>query len=217
MDGITGRAHMLDDGRVGRLGWKAQVPDSSEFVGDAMAAEIGLTLPAAAGVSFAITADNDGTPDPELSMQQTADISFFLSMLAGPPRQPIPPADAAVVAQGDALFTTLGCDKCHIRSLPAAIDGFFAFPVPLFSDLLLHEILPAGTAGIEDGAASQLEFRTPPLWGLSQTAPYWHDGSEDGIDGAIRNHDGEALTIRQAYEALSLPEREAVTKFLGTL
>jgi len=110
------------------------------------------------------------------------------------------------------LFDSVGCAKCHIPSLPGSGGN-----VPLFSDLLLHEILPAIQNGIVDTDANQREFRTAPLWGLSQTAPYLHDGSADTIDQAIRKHDGEALTIRQAFEALSVADRNALLAFLGTL
>ncbi|NIR34659.1 MAG: putative sulfate exporter family transporter, partial [Actinobacteria bacterium] len=58
---------------------------------------------------------------------------------------------------------------CHIPELPGA-DG----PVPLYSDLLLHDM---GVAGIPEGAASRSELRTPPLWGLRASAPYLHDGT----------------------------------------
>ena len=212
-DGISGRAHLLADGRVGRLGWKAQVPNLGEFVADAMAAEIGLTLPAEAGLSFALTADTDAVPDPELSMQDTEDIIFFLTMMAGPPRQPINNfPDLFTVIQGEAVFASVGCAKCHIPSLPSSLGD-----VPLFSDLLLHEILPAGTRGIEDGDASQREFRTPPLWGLSQTAPYFHSGEADTIDEAIRLHDGEAAAVLAAYLSLSQPDRDALLRFLDSL
>ncbi|MCG8406384.1 MAG: c-type cytochrome [Phycisphaerales bacterium] len=209
-DGISGRAHVLGDGRIGRLGWKAQVPNTGEFVADAMAAEIGLTLPDAAGLSFALAADQDGVADPELSLRQTEDIIFFLSMLAGPPRRPV--ADAALVAQGEALFDSVGCTKCHIPSLPGALGD-----VPLYSDLLLHEILPAGTPGIEDGDAGQREFRTAPLWGLSQTPPYFHDGESDTIDDAIRRHAGEAAAIRDDYVGLSAADRAALLAFMNSL
>ena len=210
IDGISGRAHILGDGRIGRLGWKAQVPNVAEFVGDAMAAEIGLTLPVEAGLSFALTADGDGVPDPELSIQQTDDIIFFLRMLGGPPRQPA--GDAVAVAQGEALFASVGCSKCHIPTLPSGLGD-----VPLYSDLLLHDILAPGTAGIEDGMATQTEFRTAPLWGVSQTPPYWHDGSADDIDAAIRAHDGEAAVIRDIYQALTQDEQNALQAFVGTL
>jgi len=210
VDGISGRAHTLTDGRIGRFGWKADVPSVAEFVRDAMAAEIGLTLPAQAGLTFGLTTDLDGVADPELSLTDAEDIAFFLSTLAGPPRQPA--ANAAQVAQGEAVFSSVGCTKCHISSLASSLGD-----VPLFSDLLLHDILATGSKGIVSGSATQTEFRTAPLWGLSRTPPYFHDGSADSIDLAIRKHDGEALTIRQAYEVLSESDRAALLAFLDTL
>ncbi|MEE8170609.1 MAG: di-heme oxidoredictase family protein, partial [Phycisphaerae bacterium] len=209
-DGISGRAHVLSDGRIGRLGWKAQVPNVGEFVRDAMAAEIGLTIPLQSGLSFGITEDGDGIPDPELSVAEAEDLAFFLSMLAGPPRQTA--ADPGAATAGEALFTSVGCTKCHIPSLPSSLGG-----VPLFSDLLLHDILAAGSPGIEDGDATQTEFRTSPLWGISQTAPYLHSGAADNLDQAIRMHAGEADAVRTAYEALSDGDRAALLEFLGTL
>jgi CxxC motif-containing protein (DUF1111 family) len=210
-DGISGRAHILPgDGRVGRFGWKAQVPSIGEFVRDAMAAEIGLTLPAQTGLSFGITGDADNVPDPELSLEDAEDLAFFMGMLAPPPRQT--GGDAAQIAEGAGLFTSVGCARCHIPSLPSALGD-----AALFSDLLLHEILPAGTPGVEDGLAGQREFRTAPLWGLSQTAPYFHTGEADTIDQAVRLHDGEAAGVRAAYEGLSEFERAALLAFLGSL
>jgi CxxC motif-containing protein (DUF1111 family) len=211
-DGISGRAHILPGGRLGRFGWKAQVPSVAEFVGDAMAAELGVTLPAQTGLSFAIFNDNDGVADPELNMDQFNDITFFLRTMAGPPRQPTPAGQETTVATGESLFASVGCAKCHIPSLQGESGA-----VPLFSDLLLHEILPAGKDGIVDTDANQQEFRTAPLWGLSQTAPYFLDGSADTIDQAIRKHDGEALQVRQAFEALSESDRNALLAFLNTL
>jgi CxxC motif-containing protein (DUF1111 family) len=211
MDGISGRAHILpNDGRVGRLGWKADVPSSAEFVRDAMAAEIGITIAAQSSLTFGRTEDTDGVPDPELPLSDAEDLAFFMSLMAGPPRQPA--SDPAQAAAGEALFASVGCSKCHIPSLPSPLGE-----VPLFSDLLLHDILPGGTPGIESGNATQREFRTSPLWGLSQTAPYFHNGAADSIDQAIRLHNGEALSIRQAYDALSAENKAALLAFLDTL
>jgi len=211
-DGISGRAHILPDGRVGRLGWKAQVPSLPEFVRDAMAAEMGITLPAQDGLTFGITSDQDGVPDPELPLGDLEDVIFFSQLLAPPPRQQIAAGDRAQVDAGEALFTSVGCGACHMPSLPGSLGD-----VPLFSDLLLHEILPAGTPGIVDTDAGQLEFRTAPLWGLSQSAPYFHTGEADTIDEAIRLHDGEAASIRDAYMALSSQDRSALLAFLDSL
>jgi len=44
-DGIAGRAHVLEDGRLGRFGWKANVPSVREFVRDALSGELGMTVP----------------------------------------------------------------------------------------------------------------------------------------------------------------------------
>ncbi|MHC5108687.1 MAG: di-heme oxidoredictase family protein [Planctomycetota bacterium] len=210
MDGISGRAHILEDGRLGRFGWKAQVPSIAEFVRDAMAAEIGLTVAAQDGLTFGITEDNDEVPDPELQLSEAEDLAFFISMMAGPPRQAI--EDEQSVANGETLFGTVGCTSCHIPSMTGSLGE-----VPLYSDLLLHEILAEGQAGIGDGDATPREFRTAPLWGISQTGPYFHTGQADTIDEAIRMHDGEAAGVRGAYEALSDDERADLLAFLGSL
>ncbi|HKQ49031.1 MAG TPA: di-heme oxidoredictase family protein [Phycisphaerae bacterium] len=210
-DGISGRAHILpNDGRLGRFGWKADVPSIVEFVRDAMMAEIGVTIGAQPNLTFGRTDDTDGVPDPELPLQDAEDLAFFMTMMAGPPRQPF--ANPAQVAAGEAVFASVGCTKCHIPSLPSALGD-----VPLFSDLLLHDILPGGTPGIVSGNATQTEFRTAPLWGLSQTAPYFHNGAADSIDQAIRLHNGEAAAIRQAYDALPAEDKAALLAFLDTL
>ncbi len=216
-DGISGRAHRIVEGervRIGRFGWKAQVPSLAEFIRDGMAAELGVTLPPQEGLTFGTTEDDDGIADPELSLPEVEDLAFFLSMLAAPPRQT--GSTSADAMQGQALFATIGCDKCHIASLSGILESQ-PIDVPLYSDLLLHDITPEGTAGIEDGQATQREFRTAPLWGLSQTAPYSHTGEADTIDASIRLHDGEAVSIRQAYESLSEDERNMLLAFLDTL
>jgi len=209
VDGIRGRANKLADGRIGRFGWKADVPSVAEFVRDAMAAEIGLTVEAQAGLTFGMTKDDDGVADPELTAAEAEDLAFFIAMLAPPPRQT---GDAAAIAAGEVVFEAVGCAKCHVPVLSGALGD-----AHLFSDLLLHDILPAGTPGIESADAKMTEFRTAPLWGLSQTAPYFHDGRADTIDEAIRAHAGEADAVRAAYEALGEAERGALIAFLGSL
>ncbi|GJM24308.1 MAG: hypothetical protein DHS20C16_07230 [Phycisphaerae bacterium] len=213
-DGISGRAHILADGRVGRLGWKSQVPEVAEFVRDAMAAELGLTVEdqSADGLFFGMTEDIDLIADPELMRTEAEDMAFYMSMLAGPPRQAIDPTQADEVDAGRALFDSVGCTKCHIPALVGALGD-----VPLYSDLLLHDILAEGSLGIEDGDASPTEFRTAPLWGISQTAPYFHTGRADTIEEAVGMHNGEATSVREAFMALSDADREALLLFLQTL
>jgi len=147
--------------------------------------------------------------DPELSLDDAAAIEDFLFLLAPPPRSPV---DPELEAQGEALFVDVGCAACHTPSLDGA-DG----PVPLYSDLLLHAVLPEGSAGIEDGSAGMEEFRTAPLWGLARTAPYLHDGSAETPADAILGHAGEAEAARDAFSALPAEQQEALEAFLRSL
>jgi len=204
-DGIRGVAHILPDGRLGRFGWKAQVPSLREFARDALAAEVGLTSPVEAGFTFGAIADDDDVPDPELDAATIDAIAAFMSGLA-------PPPGGDNVAGGLELFESIGCDGCHVPELPGASG-----PVAAYSDFLLHVVAPPGGVGIVDGMAGQLEFRTPPLWGIASTAPYLHDGRADTLDAAILAHEGEADAVRVAYESLSEPERALLITFLEAL
>lgn len=205
-DGISGKPSWTDGDRLGRFGWKAQIPTVDEFVRDAVHAELGMTLPIQAGLTFGIVQDNDSVPDPEFPLAVAEDLAFYLSALAGPPRTPA--ADPAAASAGETVFADVGCASCHTPQL----DG-----VPLYSDLLLHEILAPGTPGIEEASATMQEFRTAPLWGVSQTGPYLHDGTASTLDQAIRGHAGEAAATVARYEGLSVEDRAALLAFLETL
>lgn len=209
-DGISGRVSRVDGNQFGRFGWKGQVPSLAEFVRDAVTAELGMTLPRQDGLTFGRILDNDDIPDPEFKLEDAELLLTYMSLLAPPPRQPA--SDPQAAAEGETLFEHIGCASCHTPVLEGS-EG----PVALYSDLLLHEILPDGSLGIEDASANMWEFRTAPLWGLSQTAPYLHSGQADTIDEAIRLHDGEATAVREAYLGLSGDERAALLVFLNTL
>jgi CxxC motif-containing protein (DUF1111 family) len=65
--------------------------------------------------------------------------------------------------------------------------------------------------------ASRLEWRTPPLWGLRDSAPYLHDGRARDLDDAIALHGGEGERSARMYFALENDERLAVKSFLRSL
>ena len=209
-DGVYGRAHFLPDGRLGRFGWKADVPSLAEFTRDALSAELGLTVPARDGLTFGALADRDGTEDPEVGDELLSRIEFFMASLGPPPRAR---TEVAAEDEGDRLFSELGCDRCHTRELPTR-DGLW---VPLFSDLLLHEVGPEGVRGVPSGNARGTEMRTPPLWGLATSEPYMHDGRSFTIEEAIASHDGEAASSRERFEDLSAEQRANVLAFLRSL
>jgi CxxC motif-containing protein (DUF1111 family) len=203
-DGIKGIAHRLPGGAIGRFGWKANVPDLKSFVRDAMGNEMGITAPPDATSDFGTLVDGDPVQDPEIPTSDIDDIAFFMEMLAFPPRLPA----TAQTQQGEQLFGQVGCAKCHVPSL----DG-----VEAFSDVLLHDVQPPGFVGVAQGEAVSGLYRTPPLRGLRDTAPYFHDGRSPTVEEAVRRHAGEALGVRQAFEALTAPERAALIAFLLAL
>lgn len=64
---------------------------------------------------------------------------------------------------------------------------------------------------------AQQEWRTPPLWGVRDSAPYLHDGRARSLTEAILYHGGEAkFSIRQFLKH-SPADRVALLEFLHTL
>ncbi len=202
-DGIRGFAHILAGGAVGRFGWKAQVPDLRSFLRDAMGNELGITVPDT-GNPFGFIADSgDDVQDPEISAEDLEDILFFMQTLAFPPKRTPTPQ----ILQGQQLFMTIGCAKCHTPTM----DG-----VELYSDLLLHDVLGPGFQGVSQGLATSGLYRTPPLRGLRDTAPYFHDGRSEDLDNAIRRHAGEAAAVTVLFEALNAADQAALIAFLNS-
>ena len=61
------------------------------------------------------------------------------------------------------------------------------------------------------------EWRTPPLWGVRDSAPYLHDGRAATLLEAIVLHDGESAGTRDRFLQLPFADREAVLAFMQTL
>jgi CxxC motif-containing protein (DUF1111 family) len=210
-DGIRGVARRLVIGgqvEIGRFGWKAQVPHLVDFVRDALGGELGLTS-ADDGRGFALVSDSDPQADPEFGDAAVEDMAYFLGLLAAPRRTGSLDPE---VLRGELLFAQIGCAKCHVPELPGR-DG----PVPLYSDLLLHDVWPATFRGMSEPDAGPGVFRTPPLWGIRATAPYLHDGRASDLRDAIHAHDGEARGVRAAFEGLSADGKNALIAFLKDL
>lgn len=205
-DGISGVAAITSDGRVGRFGWKAQVPSIAEFVRDAGSAELGMTFPSSENLTFGAISDNDGVADPEFTGSAARDLEDFMALLAPPPAKSVLTAEEQA---GRTLFSSVGCESCHRESFPSS-----AGVVRLYSDLLLHDVGTAVGVGIPDGNATGAEFRTPPLWGIGSTAPYLHDGRAETLESAILAHQREGAAATDAYVALSPTEKTALIAFL---
>jgi CxxC motif-containing protein (DUF1111 family) len=218
-DGISGRVN-LEFGNLGRFGYKAQSRSVEGFTRGPLFNHMGittnpLTAPAIAGLRTIAQVsvpddpnfDDDGVPDPELSNEDLFALVVFVREIAPPAPLPMD----AVALQGEQLFESVGCAKCHVPNLVRS-----GTPVYAYTDLLIHDMGASLADGVTQGLATGSEFRTQPLWGVRHSAPYLHDGRADTLDKAILMHDGEALAIRNAYAARSAPEREAILRFLET-
>ena len=229
-DGVSGRAAIVTDvasgeRRVGRFGWKAQHATLLTFGADAYRNEMGITndvfpLEVAYGVSAAQMRLCDRFPDPEdirdpLTRRRGIDnFASFMRLLAPVGRGLV---DDEVRA-GEQIFAAIGCATCHVPALqtgPSANPLFHRRMVPLFSDLLLHDV---GTGdGIRQAVAEPGEIRTPALWGLRLRRPLLHDGSAGTAEEAVRRHGGEAALARAGFTRLADADRAALLAFLRSL
>jgi CxxC motif-containing protein (DUF1111 family) len=218
----VGRAVRLADGRVGRFGWKAQTATLAEFVQAACANELGLSNP---DHPQPTPLGQPVYPSPalDLTLEQCAQLTAFIDSLARPvERLPEDSAGREKAEAGKKLFLTTGCADCHTPDL-GSVEG-------IYSDLLLHrmgrELVGGGSYGqrplqlpaFKSGDGPQPdEWRTPPLWGVADSAPYLHDGRAATLEGAIRLHGGQGAHAAQRFAALSKDEQDELVAFLKTL
>jgi CxxC motif-containing protein (DUF1111 family) len=80
-------------------------------------------------------------------------------------------------------------------------------------------VLPSspGTPITSSLAELRREWRTPPLWGVRDSAPYLHDGRATTLEEAIRAHGGEAAGVVTKFRELTAMERDSLLAFLDTL
>ena len=227
-DGISGVANTsLTGTAIGRLGLKAQANNIELFTRGPLQNQMGVTTDPFDGLSGIAsmarspllqvaadpndpTTDADSVPDPEMNSQDLGDLIAFGKFLAPPP----PPKFDQNGLAGRALFRQARCNDCHIPSLPSSRG-----PVNAYTDLLLHDMGPELADNIQLGEVPEsiAEFRTQPLWGISNFGPYLHDGRAATLESAILLHGGEAETSRDLYIALSPSDQSDLLAFLEQL
>lgn len=217
----TGRYRVLPDGRIGKFGWKAQFATLEEFVAAACANEIGLgnpQRPQAKPMGFL----NYPEVNPDLDRKQFNALVAFVDTLSRPEEvEPKSPVLAAQAARGKELFTTIGCALCHTPDM-GGVNG-------IYSDFLLHSLEDRSNGGSGSYGPDSPEFpvpsehprpdewKTPMLWGVADSAPYFHDGGSPTLEAAIQRHKGGAEPVTKAYNNLASPDRDAIIGFLKTL
>ena len=228
-DGVHGRVSTVTDvttgkTRVGRFGWKLQQATLLAFAGDAYLNEMGVTsrfFPTenAPNGNQALLAKYDLVPDIEDAVDPATgkgDIDHaadFMRFLAPPP----PVRMTASALAGGNLFQQMQCTACHMPVMftgPNPIAALSHQPVPLFSDLLLHDMGSLGD-GIEQGVAKGNEMRTAPLWGLRMRPRFLHDGRAATVADAISAHAGEATASANRFKGLKPAQRQQLLDYLN--
>jgi CxxC motif-containing protein (DUF1111 family) len=213
-----GRPRILADGRIGKFGWKAQFATLEDFVAAACANEIGLgTDRMAQAQPLATACRAPAEVGPDLDKTQFRSLVAFVTTLPRPIE--VSPSDSQERTQvelGRATFEKVGCAACHTPDL-GGVAG-------VYSDFLLHRIIDdrknyGETPDVPPPASHPLpeEWKTAPLWGVADSAPYFHDGGSPTLESAILRHEGDASGVTATYQGLPADEREAVIRFLKSL
>ena len=229
-DGISGKANYVWDVQknglsLGRFGWKANQPTLLQQVASAYHDDIGITTSLLPIESSDGQSQYDGRgDDPELSDEILDVVTFYVQTLAVPARRDL---DDPIVQRGEELFESAKCSGCHIPTLEtgslSGVPEVSNQTIQPFTDLLLHDMGPGLADYRPDFLASGSEWRTPPLWGIGLVkvvnghTNFLHDGRARGLLEAILWHGGEAEQSREAVQAMSASDRDALIAFLESL
>jgi CxxC motif-containing protein (DUF1111 family) len=243
---ITGRIPRTAAGAEGWFGWRGQTDSLHEFVLAACANELGLEVPTRQQPTSPLLNARQRERDQaaqrlDLTGEQCRELTAFVAGLPRPDQVlPFDGTARALVYAGEHLFEQVGCADCHVKQL-ATLDGVYSDFLlhDMGTDLSdraasLPEIVPGEKvfdlrSGYSGGGFiretppktlpcnCEVEWRTPPLWGVADSAPYMHDGRAPTLLEAIRCHDGEAMQSRHDFLALSTDERNQVLAFLESL
>lgn len=217
-DTTMGKVRVLPDGRVGKFGWKAQFATIEEFVATACAVEVGLSNSyRRQDQPGEFKADENAEYD--MTSHQLDSLTTFCLTLERPELvMPRNSKEFSAVVRGKQVFSEIGCADCHTPDL-GGVEG-------LYSDLCLHNITDPDHNGyvrepevpMPPDVPRLAEWKTPPLWGVADSAPYMHDGSSPTLEDAIEIHGGDAKHSREKYmEGIKKQDREALIAFLKAL
>jgi CxxC motif-containing protein (DUF1111 family) len=217
----VGRALRLPGRRIGKFGWKGQSASLADFVQAACANELGLSNPGQVEPR-PLGQPNYQSKGLDLTSEQCNQITAYVASLNRPEERLPQDNDMRAWAHGGKqLFDKIGCASCHTPTL-GSIEG-------IYSDLLLHRMgeelkgtgsyngPPPPSESPSDDSPRSDEWRTPPLWGVADSAPYLHDGRAPTLEAAIKMHGGQARRAANQFSLLSETERAQVIAFLKTL
>jgi CxxC motif-containing protein (DUF1111 family) len=252
--GIAGALnHNGNDGTITRFGWKAQNKSLHIFAGEAYNVEMGISnllfqqdrpLPGEDGnggtggtglpancLNLAGTGYPEDTSNPDSSpnaavLDDVSAFANFMRLLAPPPTGGVVGASAQSIANGQALFSAIGCATCHNptpgNTQASNITGDLGnAPVNAFSDIAIHHMGTGLADNVGQGGAGGDQFRTAPLWGVGQRIFLLHDGRTTNLITAINAHDSngsEADVVIDIFQFnLSPSQQQDILNFLRSL
>jgi CxxC motif-containing protein (DUF1111 family) len=189
------------------------------------------------GLAYPTACQPDTHSPQDINQVNIIKMTQFLSLLAPIPEQPPTSATTA----GETVFNNIGCAACHIKSyttqqnvtLKTTTGGNTAVIPQLsnvtfspYSDFLLHDMGSGDSGGIPfqphgTGQAKLTQWRTSPLWGLTnvlvKAGGLMHDNASTSIDAAIRRHGGDAATVVTSYKGLNSTDSANLLAFLNSL
>jgi YVTN family beta-propeller protein len=217
-DTPTNAGGLLDTGFLFRTADRNEVQDYWKTIDVEQGGHFSVTEPAQKPLLDALEAFVDhAIPAP---VPPSTDVSHLLQGVAL----------AAVRAQGQAVFNRVGCNTCHAG--PAWTDsgaGNASLDLggPIVSTtttggVLLHDVGTCVTSGpwpdvihddIDGHARPSCAFDTPALRGISDSAPYLHDGSAATLDDLMPT----MLAASSPGGSLSPADERALVEFLRSL
>jgi CxxC motif-containing protein (DUF1111 family) len=228
-DGISGRMQTVTDPqtgetRLGRFGWKAGRARVRHQIAGALNADMGVTTSVFPNPDCGSSQTGCGSSGTEVSDADLELLVKYISLLGVAARRNLADTQAQ---QGETLFTSLGCVKCHTPSFTTSAfhpnAELRSQTIRPYTDMLLHDMGAGLADNLPEGVATGAEWRTPPLWSLGLTAgvsggeAYLHDGRARSLTEAILWHGGEAEAAKEAFRTTSSANRAAILKFLQSL
>ncbi len=228
-----------NDGTIARFGWKAQNKSLLLFSGEAYNVEQGITnelfqterdeTPTCQFATVPNSVTDTTAAAPINALSDIEKFAFFMRFLAAPTPSPDTPGGATSIANGNNLFSAIGCALCHTPTLNTGNTTVAALrnqPVNLFSDLLVHDMGVGLADGVSQGQAGPREFRSAPLWGLGQRIFFLHDGRTSDLLQAIQAHQSgsastgdasEANAVIKKFNSLKESQKQDILNFLRSL
>ena len=236
-DGISGRVSVALDGQLGKFGWRGQTSSLASFVEGACAAELGLQSKTKLQSQNPFE-PNSMLPGHDMSDEQLELLIHFVESIERP-RFLVDDDLNPNEKLGKRMFDQVACSKCHtenvggVRGLysdlllhdmgPALADPLPALPeMKFFQRTVLHQGGGYFGSGLFTSTERRRElttnilqeWRTPPLWGVADSAPYMHDGRAPTLLDAILLHGGEAQHSVRLFQQLRRSQQLALLAFL---